>query len=175
MHAFRSIAIRSTSVFPDNSMNTSTTRWSGSLAFTGRRHLLTRAYGRWMSSYERRTSSHRGGLMSAVARTSCSRRRFSRDSARLSSSAFHRVVQRSSPPSISPEQSSPTHRSVLRTSAAKRLSRAAFVVSHHPDGLLLLGIAGLLRPATDHEVHRVLCSVEHASPMPHPPEHSPPE
>jgi hypothetical protein len=33
--------------------------------------------------------------MSAVARTSCSRRRFSRDSARLSSSAFHRVVQRS--------------------------------------------------------------------------------
>jgi hypothetical protein len=63
-------------------------------------------------------------------------------------------------PSTPPEQSSPTHRGVSRTSAAKRTSRAVFVVPPHPDGLLLLGFAGLLHPAADHEVHRVLCSAE---------------
>jgi hypothetical protein len=59
-------------------------------------------------------------------------------------SAFHRVVQRSAPPSTSPVKPTPTHRSGLRTCAAKRRSRSAYVVSHHLDGLLLHRLHELL-------------------------------
>lgn len=100
---------------------------------------------------------HQGDFGPSLARTPHSRRRLSLHSARLSSSAFLRVVQRSASPSTSPGESSPTHRGALRTLAATRASRAAFVVPPHLDGFLLLWLAGLLHPAADHEVHRVSC------------------
>jgi len=78
-------------------------------------------------------------------------------------SAFHRVVQRSAPPSTSPAKPTPTHRSGLWTCAAERRSRSASVVSHHLDGLLLHRFRGLVasrcRPwgSSDFHPRRTTC------------------
>jgi hypothetical protein len=99
-------------------------------------------------------------------------------------SAFHRVVQRSAPPSTWPVEPTPTHRSGLRTCAARRRSRSAFVVSHHPDGLLLHRLRELVasrcRPWGSPGFHprRTTCRWpvdEVSQPMLHPPELSPPD
>lgn len=71
-------------------------------------------------------------------------------------SAFLRIVQRTSSPSTSPWESSPTHLAVCFGPTLPR-------VEHGPPSWFLTtltgsssrGFAGLLRPAADHEVHRV--------------------
>jgi len=88
---------------------------------------------------------HRGGLRPSRPRAPRSRRRFSLHSARSCRA-----------PSLGLSKEPPLHRhhprsplphtasGVLRTLAATRGSRAAFVVSHHLDGLLLRELRGLV-------------------------------
>jgi hypothetical protein len=93
----------------------------------------------------------------AVARTSCSRRRLSRDSARLSSSASHGVVQRSASPPSALVESSPAPKCFGPALPGAGLGPPSWFLTTLTVSSSSRGV-GLLRPTTDHEVHRVLCS-----------------
>jgi len=93
-------------------------------------------------------------------------------------SAFHRVLHSNRPSTDALQVSTPTDRGPLRRDAATRHARSAFVVSHHLDGLLHLPLHGLVasrsRPWGSPGCRHATSLPLRRSPMPHPPEHSPP-